>query len=53
MSQALTDICRQLRLAHIVEAVHGDSQIEEVVEQILTAELEGRKRAKLNKLVNT
>lgn len=51
----LTDICRQLRLAYISETVqnHPDKQVAEVVENILIAELEGRKRAKLNKLVNT
>ena len=53
MNKTLTDICRQLRLAHIVETVkeRNDSVLAEMVEGILTAELEGRKRAKLGKLV--
>jgi DNA replication protein DnaC len=55
MSQNLVDICRQLRLAHIVEAVslQSEAQTAAVVEGFLIAELEGRKRAKLNKLVGT
>jgi DNA replication protein DnaC len=53
MSTTLTDICRQLRLAYIVETVkeRNDSVLTETIEGILTAELEGRKRAKLGKLV--
>lgn len=55
MSLALTDICRQLRLAYIAETVnnHPDKEVATLVENILTTELEGRKRAKLSKLVNT
>lgn len=53
MNQALTDICRQLRLAHIVDVVteQNDPNLTQTVESILGAELEGRKRAKLSKLV--
>ncbi len=53
MSTSLVNICRQLRLAHIVETVNdrNDESLEKLVEGILTAELEGRKRAKLGKLV--
>lgn len=55
MSQALIEACRQLRLAHVVEAVHNasDAHVAEIVEQMLSAELEGRRRAKLGKLVGT
>lgn len=55
MSQALVEACRQLRLAHVVEAVHhaSDSRAAQIVEQMLIAELEGRRRAKLGKLVGT
>lgn len=55
MGVTLTDICRQLRLAYIADTVHNhpDKQVAAVIENILIAELEGRKRAKLNKLVNT
>jgi DNA replication protein DnaC len=55
MSQPLSELCRQLRLAHIVEAVsqQADPQISAIVEQMLTAELEGRRRAKLGKLVSS
>lgn len=54
MSQALAEICRQLRLAHVVETLSRDADPEklEAVTNILTAELEGRKRSKLNKLVH-
>lgn len=53
MSTALVDMCRQLRLAHVVETVkeRNDGALAEVVESILAAELEGRRRAKLGKLV--
>lgn len=53
MSTALADICRQLRLAHVVETVkeRNDGALAQVVEGILAAELEGRRRAKLGKLV--
>ena len=53
MSTTLTDICRQLRLAHIVETVkeRNDSTLAELVEGLLNSELEGRRRAKLGKLV--
>lgn len=49
----LADICRQLRLAHITEVVNeqNDSNVITVIEGVLNAELEGRRRAKLNKLM--
>ena len=55
MGVTLTDMCRQLRLAYIAETIHNhpDQQVAAVVETILMTELEGRKRAKLGKLVNT
>jgi len=54
MSQALAEICRQLRLAHVVDTLSRDADPGklEAVTDILTAELEGRKRSKLNKLVH-
>ncbi|MBN3525182.1 IS21-like element helper ATPase IstB [Paenibacillus apiarius] len=53
MRADLTDLCRQLRLAHVVEYVvlQQDEQVSGWVEQLLTAELDGRRRAKLGKLV--
>ena len=54
MSQTLSDICRQLRLAHVAEAVQlqKDEHVIRIAEEILNAELEGRKRSKLNMLVH-
>ena len=54
MSTALTDICRQLRLAYINETLEKrfDEKVTEIVSEVLNAELEGRRRAKLNKLVH-
>ncbi len=54
MTQTLTEMCRQLRLAHVTEAleIQKDEQLIRLAEEILTAELEGRKRSKLNKLVH-
>jgi DNA replication protein DnaC len=54
MSQALAELCRQLRLAHVVETLSREANPDklEAVTDILTAELEGRKRSKLNKLVH-
>ncbi|MFD2369414.1 IS21-like element helper ATPase IstB [Brevibacillus sp. GCM10020057] len=53
MPTALGDLCRQLRLAHVVDYVstQQNEQIRSIVEQILVAELDGRRRAKLGKLV--
>lgn len=53
MRTDLADLCRQLRLAHVVEyvALQQDEQVSGWVEQLLTAELDGRRRAKLGKLV--
>ncbi|MBY0054147.1 ATP-binding protein [Brevibacillus agri] len=49
----LGNLCRQLRLAHVVDYVSSqqNEQIRSIVEQILIAELDGRRRAKLGKLV--
>ena len=54
MTQTLAEMCRQLRLAHITEAlgVQQDEQLIRLAEEILSTELEGRKRSKLNKLVH-
>jgi DNA replication protein DnaC len=53
MRSDLVELCRQLRLAHVVEYVaqQQDEHTNELVEQLLTAEREGRRRAKLGKLV--
>ncbi|GAC43912.1 ATP-binding protein [Paenibacillus popilliae] len=53
MRTDLAELCRQLRLAHVVEYVtqHQDEQMNERVERLLLAEREGRRRAKLGKLV--
>lgn len=53
MQTDLADLCRQLRLAHVVEYVahQQDKQISRWVEELLTAELDGRRRSKLGKLV--
>lgn len=53
MQTDLADLCRQLRLAHVVEyvALQQDKQISRWVEELLTAELDGRRRSKLGKLV--
>lgn len=53
MRNDLTELCRQLRLAHVVEYVaqQQDERTNELVEQLLLAEREGRRRAKLGKLV--
>ena len=54
MTQTLAEMCRQLRLAHIIEALElrNDEQLIRLTEEILSAELEDRKRSKLNKLVH-
>lgn len=53
MKTDLAELCRQLRLAHVVEYVaqQQDEQTQELVEQLLLAEREGRRRARLGKLV--
>ena len=53
MQKELVDICRQLRLAHVVDYVaqQQDEATHKLVEQLLMAELDGRRRAKLGKLV--
>lgn len=53
MQQDLAELCRQLRLAHVVDYVaqQQNEQVSELVERLLVAEREGRRRAKLGKLV--
>ena len=53
MRPDLADLCRQLRLAHVVDYVaqQKDEQTQVLVEQLLVAEREGRRRARLGKLV--
>lgn len=53
MAANLTDLCRQLRLAHVTEYITSqqDEQLRGFAEQLLAAELDGRRRAKLGKLV--
>lgn len=55
MNTTLVDICKQLRLAYIAEIVNNknDKNLAEIVEKLLTSEIEGRKHAKLGKLVAT
>jgi DNA replication protein DnaC len=54
MNTALSDLCRQLRLAYINDTLEKrfDEKTKGIVSEILIAELEGRRRAKLNKLVH-
>lgn len=54
MATELADLCRQLRLAHVVDYVtlQQNDQISNIVEQILSAELDGRRRAKLGSSFN-
>lgn len=49
----LTELCRQLRLAHVVdyETEQNDQQLQLLVEKLLLAEWDGRRRSKLGKLV--
>lgn len=53
MKPELADLCRQLRLAHVVDYVaqQQNEQTQVLVEQLLLAEREGRRRARLGKLV--
>jgi hypothetical protein len=53
MKLELADLCRQLRLAHVVDYVaqQQDEQTQVLMEQLLLAEREGRRRARLGKLV--
>lgn len=53
MATELADLCRQLRLVHVMDyvLVQQNEEIRSIVEQILSAELDGRRRAKLGKLV--
>lgn len=50
MNQTIADMCKQLRLAHIADSIPEEDI--QSVERILTMELEGRRRSKLNKLVH-
>jgi DNA replication protein DnaC len=53
MNASLIDICRQLRLAHIADVVNekNDNDVTTMIANVLNAELEGRRRAKLDKLM--
>lgn len=53
MKPDLAELCRQLRLAHVVDYVaqQQDEQTYALVERLLVAEREGRRRARLGKLV--
>lgn len=53
MNQTLTDICRQLRLAYVSAAVNekASAELKALVTEVLTAELVGRQRMKLNRLI--
>jgi DNA replication protein DnaC len=53
MRPGLAELCKQLRLAHIVDYVaqQQDEQTRALVEQLLLVECEGRRRARLGKLV--
>jgi len=53
MATELADLCRQLRLAHVMDYVslQQNEEIRSIVEHTLSAELDGRRRAKLGKLV--
>ena len=51
MAHELAELCRQLRLAHVMEYISQNAEFQSIVEQILGAELDGRRRAKLGKLV--
>ncbi|AEF93620.1 IstB domain protein ATP-binding protein [Desulfotomaculum nigrificans CO-1-SRB] len=54
MSQLLSDLCRQLRLAYVSEAVEEKASPElcTLITEVLKAEIEGRKRMKLNRLLH-
>lgn len=53
MQKEIIELCCQLRLAHVAGYVENqsDEHVSKLVEQLLTAELDGRRRAKLRKLV--
>ncbi|GAB6158806.1 hypothetical protein JCM39194_20060 [Desulfotomaculum varum] len=54
MSQLLSDLCRQLRLAYVSEAVEEKASPElcALITEVLKAEIEGRQRMKLNHLLH-
>lgn len=50
----LTDVCKQLKLAYINDMLaNSDETLKGLVYDMLTAEIEGRKRARLGKLLKT
>lgn len=53
MATELVELCRQLRLAHVLEYVslQQNDETRKMLEEVLQAELDGRRRAKLGKLV--
>jgi DNA replication protein DnaC len=51
-NDALIDLCKQLRLGHVGELISSsDDTFKEYFHKLLSAEIEGRKRAKLGKLL--
>lgn len=54
MTQALTEICRQLRLAYVSEVVlkKATPELACLVTDVLQAEVQGRQRMKLNRLLH-
>lgn len=54
MKQALSDLCRQLRLAYVNDALAQKNipELSAVVTEVLQAEIDGRQRMKLNRLIH-
>ncbi|XWE63668.1 ATP-binding protein [Sporomusa sphaeroides] len=54
MKQALSDLCRQLRLAYVNDALVQKNipELSAVVTEVLQAEIDGRQRMKLNRLIH-
>ncbi|TWH47799.1 hypothetical protein [Sporomusa sp. KB1] len=54
MKQVLSDLCRQLRLAYVSDALAQKSipELSAVVTEVLQAEIDGRQRMKLNRLIH-
>ena len=51
-SDSIIELCKQLKLAYISELIaSSDDTLKEFVHKLLAAEIEGRKRAKLGKLL--
>lgn len=54
MKQVLSDLCRQLRLAYVNDALAQKNipELSAVVTEVLQAEIDGRQRMKLNRLIH-